>query len=155
MVCWYEISFTLVPMFFVALSLQSRGLGFDSNSATFFEFRKFEYLNYSNFELISNFHVLHVRCVRLYVPRTPHPFFLRVTYVLSTTVRCMLHATGACPLYLDYNVYCPCTWNILCVSLQTGSILIRLNYSNFEIRRIAKNIRISNSNRTRCWATKL
>jgi len=40
------------------------GLGFDSNSATFFEFRKFEYLNYSNFELKSNFHVLHLRCVR-------------------------------------------------------------------------------------------
>jgi len=42
------------------------GLGFDSNSATFFEFRKFDYLNYSNFELKSNFHVLHVRCVHLF-----------------------------------------------------------------------------------------
>jgi hypothetical protein len=49
-----------------ATMMQHRGLGlgFDSNSATFFEFRKFEYLNYSNFELKSNFHVLHLRCVR-------------------------------------------------------------------------------------------
>ena len=39
------------------------------------------------------------RALRTFI-RTPypHPLFLRVTYVLSTTVRCMLHATGGSPL---------------------------------------------------------
>ncbi len=83
------------------------GLGFDSNSATFFAFRKFKCLNYSNFELKSNFHVLRVRCVCLYVPRTPTPY----SYELPTCYP-VLYATcdsGQELATLEYNVYCPCT----------------------------------------------
>ena len=42
-------------LYVLATHTKSIGLGFNSNSATFFQFRKFESLNYSTFEWKSNF----------------------------------------------------------------------------------------------------
>jgi hypothetical protein len=64
----------------------------------FFQISKFQISKLFEFRIKIEFSRT-TRALRTFI-RTPypHPLFLRVTYVLSTTVRCMLHATGASPL---------------------------------------------------------